>query len=168
MFQHVWRIVDGDTLDFRASGLKRPSQQHRAVQIGGHTNDMGKLAQLRVELAPVRDSLIRLLLQDHHVRRGAQQAALQRIAKSIVDGDADHQRGHTSHDAENGNDGDHRNHRLLAFGAQITAGDEKLERLHCTGRSSGNRMTSRMEREFVRIMVRRSIPMPSPPVGGRP
>ena len=37
-----------------------------------------------------------------------------------------------------------------------------------SGRSSGNRITSRMEREPVRIMVRRSMPMPSPPVGGMP
>ena len=36
------------------------------------------------------------------------------------------------------------------------------------GRSSGNRMTSRMERAPVRIMVRRSMPMPSPAVGGNP
>ncbi len=36
------------------------------------------------------------------------------------------------------------------------------------GRRSGKRMTSRMERLPVRSMVRRSMPMPSPPVGGRP
>jgi hypothetical protein len=36
------------------------------------------------------------------------------------------------------------------------------------GRISGKRMTSRMVREPVRIMVRRSMPMPSPAVGGRP
>ncbi len=44
--------------------------------------------------------------------------------------------------------------------------------LHCpecfSGRSRGKRITSRMEREFVRSMVRRSMPMPSPPVGGIP
>ena len=37
-----------------------------------------------------------------------------------------------------------------------------------SGRSSGNRMTSRMDFEPVRSMVRRSMPMPSPPVGGMP
>ena len=35
------------------------------------------------------------------------------------------------------------------------------------GRRRGKRMTSRMEREPVRSMVRRSMPMPSPPVGGQ-
>lgn len=37
-----------------------------------------------------------------------------------------------------------------------------------SGRSRGNRMTSRMERESVSNMVSRSMPIPSPPVGGMP
>ena len=37
-----------------------------------------------------------------------------------------------------------------------------------TGRSNGNRITSRMDLEPVRTMVRRSMPTPSPAVGGRP
>uniref|UniRef100_E6QIH1 Uncharacterized protein n=1 Tax=mine drainage metagenome TaxID=410659 RepID=E6QIH1_9ZZZZ len=37
-----------------------------------------------------------------------------------------------------------------------------------SGRSSGKRMTSRMDLEPVSSMVRRSMPMPSPAVGGRP
>jgi len=37
-----------------------------------------------------------------------------------------------------------------------------------SGRNKGKRMTSRMERESVSNMVRRSMPMPSPPVGGMP
>jgi hypothetical protein len=37
-----------------------------------------------------------------------------------------------------------------------------------SGRSKGNKITSRMERELVSSMVRRSIPIPSPPVGGMP
>ena len=37
-----------------------------------------------------------------------------------------------------------------------------------SGRSCGKRMTSRMEVEPVSIIVSRSIPMPSPPVGGIP
>ncbi len=36
------------------------------------------------------------------------------------------------------------------------------------GLSSGNKITSRIERESVSSMVSRSMPMPSPPVGGRP
>ena len=36
------------------------------------------------------------------------------------------------------------------------------------GRSSGKRMTSRMDWLPVRSMTSRSIPSPSPPVGGRP
>jgi len=37
-----------------------------------------------------------------------------------------------------------------------------------SGRINGNRMTSRMERELVSSIARRSMPMPSPPVGGKP
>jgi acetyltransferase-like isoleucine patch superfamily enzyme len=37
-----------------------------------------------------------------------------------------------------------------------------------SGRIRGKRITSRMDRESVSSMVRRSTPMPSPPVGGRP
>jgi len=37
-----------------------------------------------------------------------------------------------------------------------------------SGRSSGKRMTSRIEGESVSTMVRRSMPMPSPAVGGMP
>ncbi len=36
------------------------------------------------------------------------------------------------------------------------------------GRMSGKRMTSRIEREFVNSIARRSIPTPSPAVGGIP
>ncbi len=37
-----------------------------------------------------------------------------------------------------------------------------------SGRSSGNRITSRIDFDPVRIIVSRSIPMPSPAVGGSP
>ena len=37
-----------------------------------------------------------------------------------------------------------------------------------SGRSNGNRITSRMVGEFVSSIVKRSMPMPSPAVGGKP
>ena len=37
-----------------------------------------------------------------------------------------------------------------------------------SGRSRGNRITSRIERELVKSMASRSMPMPSPPAGGIP
>jgi len=37
-----------------------------------------------------------------------------------------------------------------------------------SGRSRGNRITSRMEWELVKSITRRSMPTPSPPVGGMP
>ena len=39
---------------------------------------------------------------------------------------------------------------------------------HHSGRICGNRMTSRIEGELVSSITRRSMPMPQPPVGGRP
>ena len=43
----------------------------------------------------------------------------------------------------------------------------KKERDHF-GRINGNRMTSRMDGEFVKSIARRSMPTPSPAVGGMP
>ncbi len=86
---------------------------------------------------------------------------------------------------------DQRNERLPAAGGQIAARDEPGERHllfvigywllaltywllgHCpssslAGRISGNRITSRIDALFVMIMTSRSMPMPSPPVGGSP
>src|SRR5690554_1540891 len=38
----------------------------------------------------------------------------------------------------------------------------------CSGRIAGNRMTSRIDGESVNSMARRSMPIPSPAVGGKP
>ena len=45
------------------SGLKRADQQNRAVQIGRHAHHMWKLAQFRIELPPVGDSLVRIFFR---------------------------------------------------------------------------------------------------------
>src|SRR5262249_11438202 len=65
-----------------------------------------------------------------------------------------------------------------ALGAQVARGDVQLEaRCHgyltssaaaASGRKSGNGMTSRIEAWLHSSMTSRSMPMPSPAVGGRP
>ncbi len=39
---------------------------------------------------------------------------------------------------------------------------------HASGFNCGNKITSRIDAEFVNSMTRRSMPMPSPAVGGKP
>ena len=132
MPQHVRRVFDRDALQFGASRLaatQRPGEEDLAVKIRSDTDYMRKPAKLGIELPPVGDAIARFFFQNHHVGRGAEQTALKSIAKSIVDGDADHQRRHAGRDACHRNPGDDRDHGLLAFGAQVAAGDEKLEGL---------------------------------------
>ncbi len=59
--------------------------------------------------------------------------------------------------------------RVSARSEEVAAGQEELDqRLVPFGRMSGKSMTSRIEREFVKSMARRSMPTPSPAVGGIP
>jgi hypothetical protein len=58
--------------------------------------------------------------------------------------------------------------RRLSAGHEGQGADSSPSAVFFSGRSSGNRITSRMEDEPVSSMVRRSIPMPSPAVGGMP
>src|SRR5207244_13619113 len=82
----------------------------------------------------------------------------------------DHERHHADRDAERRDERDHRNERLLALGQQIPEGDVQLEGNvhHSRFRMSGNRITSRIDRLLVSSITSRSIPTPSPPVGGSP
>ena len=57
----------------------------------------------------------------------------------------------------------------LSNGASPAAARRRLAMpISPSGRSSGNRITSRIVGEFVSSITNRSIPMPSPAVGGRP
>ena len=88
----------------------------------------------------------------------------------------DEQRHHADGHADGGDERDERDERLFPAGQQVADGDEELEG---TGRSksssiiqilliSGNRMTSRIDALLVSSMTSRSMPTPSPAVGGRP
>ncbi len=163
-------------------GLERSDQEGGVVEHGRHRRDVRHLTNAIHHGLPVFDAVAGGPRHHVDVRHGAQQIALQGVAEAVGHGQGNHQRGDAGRDAEHGDGGDHGDHRLLAARAQVASGDEELEAPHSlsssrrfpirsmgpSGRSSGKRITSRMEREPVRIMVKRSIPMPSPPVGGMP
>ena len=65
----------------------------------------------------------------------------------------------------NGND---RDERLAAAAEQIAQRDLEFEWHVDFGRICGNRMTSRIDRLSVSSITRRSMPTPSPAVGGSP
>src|SRR5439155_25777891 len=94
-------------------------------------------------------------------------------------------------DAERGDERDDGDERLLPLREQIAHGDMQFERdIHVSSSHettkprnhekdnfwqrysrfliSGNRITSRIDGLFVRSITSRSIPTPSPPVGGKP
>ena len=81
----------------------------------------------------------------------------------------DDNQGHDPHgDPGHGDEGAERQEAFLApKEAQAHEGFKKTQG-YLSGRSSGNRMTSRMEGESVRSITSRSMPIPSPAVGGRP
>ncbi len=58
--------------------------------------------------------------------------------------------------------------RVAARGEEVAAGEEGFRQRAAFGRMSGKRMTSRIEREPVKSIARRSMPTPSPAVGGMP
>ena len=65
-----------------------------------------------------------------------------------------------------------RNYELRITNDELKIGNSSFVTRHssfvCSGRSNGNRITSRIDCEFVRTMVSRSMPIPSPAVGGIP
>ena len=61
------------------------------------------------------------------MRGRAQQAVLQVLTESVVDGKSDYQRCHSGGDSGNGDPGNDANDSLAALGAQITGGDEEFE-----------------------------------------
>ena len=108
-------------------------------------------------------------LEDVDVRRRTDDAIAQLALQSGHQRERDEQRHHADGDAEHRDQRDQRDERLLAPRQQIAQRDEELEGSHSLrGRISGNRMTSRMERLLVSSITSRSMPTPSPAVGGRP
>ena len=59
--------------------------------------------------------------------------------------------------------------RVAARGEEVAPGEQGFDQRPVPfGRMSGKRMTSRIDRELVKSIARRSMPTPSPAVGGIP
>src|SRR5205823_9430040 len=82
--------------------------------------------------------------QQIDVSGGAEQALLQVLAESVVNGERDDERGHAGSDAQDRNNGDDANDRLPSFCAQITRSDEEFE-AQVWWRQSGQRNYKRAE-----------------------
>ena len=83
----------------------------------------------------------------------------------------DHQRHDADRHAERRDERDDGDERLLPLGEQIPQGDVELKgdgSLYSRFLINGNSMTSRMDGLLVSSMTSRSMPTPSPAVGGRP
>ena len=75
---------------------------------------------------PVLDA-VALNAQQIDVRGGAQQAVLQVLTESVVDGEGDDERGDSRGHAEDGDGGDDADEGLAALGAEVTRGYEEFE-----------------------------------------
>src|ERR1700689_4951587 len=78
------------------------------------------------ERGPVFDAVVGDALQAD-VRRGAEQALLEVLAKSVGDGHGDHERGNAGGDAGDGDAGDDADEGLAALSAQVAGRDEEFE-----------------------------------------
>ena len=87
---------------------------------------MGERFEALQQRAPVADAIV---FHPHQVdvRGGAEEAFLQVLAESIVDGQGDDERGDSGGDADDGDRSDDSDDRLAALGAKIAGGDEELE-----------------------------------------
>src|SRR5262245_36861491 len=95
---------------------------------------------------------------------GSEDFRLQVFFKSGHDAQRADQRGDTERDAGDGDDRVERDRPVAALGAQVPQADEYFVgfRHHFSGRSCGNRITSRIDAWFVKSITSRSMPMPSP------
>ena len=110
-------------------------------------------------------------LPDVDVRTGAENAVPKLLLEPGHDRQSDDHRHHADDHADRGENRDHGNEGLPALGQQIAKGDVELEgnsSCHSRFLISGNRITSRIDWLFVSSITSRSMPTPSPAVGGSP
>ena len=170
-----------EALEDSALALQGAAIEHLAVEDGGDARDVGDGPEILGHGGPFFEADAGFLFEKGGVGGGAEEGALEGVAEAVGDGEGDdegHDAGGNPEDGDAGDDGDD---GVFTLGGEVAAGDEAFEGeahsesrrswampISPSGRRRGKRMTSRMERESVRIMVSRSMPMPSPPVGGMP
>ena len=123
-------ILRQDSLQHGPGGAGAAGNQNLLVERGRNGADVRLLLHARQQLGPVADA-IGLHAHEVHVSGGAQQALLQILAESVVDGQRDDERSHAGGHANHRNRGNHADDGLAALGPQVAAGNEKLE-LHFT------------------------------------
>lgn len=108
--------------------------------------------------------------EDIDVGGSPQDPSLEFFLETAVEGQRNNECGHSGGHSDDRDHSNDRNDRLFPFRSEISKGYEKFK-LHSSltaGLKWGKRITSRIELELVRIMASRSIPIPSPAVGGIP
>src|SRR5262249_1878129 len=124
----------------------------------------------------VGDAVGTVFQENRHVRLGAQKFLLQVVTKACGYCKRDDQCRHACDHTKNGNESDQGNDSLLALGSEVSNGNHEFEfhkniraiRGSYSGLRCGKRITSRIEVELVNNIVSRSMPIPSPAVGGMP
>ena len=158
-----------ETPDHPAGDVARRREHHLGVDKGGGGNHAGDRLDLGLFLLVGSEGAAGL--EDQDVGVDAEDLVLQLLGEAGHHPDDDDQ-GHDPHGHPGGGDeGAERQEAFLTFDSPEEAqGHEGFKKTqdYLSGLSSGNRMTSRMEGESVRSITRRSMPMPSPAVGGRP
>ena len=110
---------------------------------------MRLLLQSRKQVLPVADA-IAFDAQQVDVRSRTEQALLQVLAKSVVDGQRDDERSDARRDSDNGDDGDDPNDGLAPFGPQITRRDKEFE-LHAESSAKVHCSEMQVDRGFARM-----------------
>ncbi len=110
----------------RALRTRAAGDQNLLVDGGSSGDDVRLLLQSREQRLPVANA-VALHAQQIDVRGRAQQAVLQVLAKSVVDGQRDDERSHARGHSDDGDDGDDADDGLAPFGSQITRRYEEFE-----------------------------------------
>src|SRR6267378_917192 len=170
-------------------------EQHGKINGRRHAAHAIDVAQSFGKRAIVRDAFGAGARQID-VRGYAKETVLNRPAKSSIHGQRNHERRHASGDSDHGKHCHQAQYGRLVGRPKVPARDQPGKPpfwppqplladipVGCSadfeapsvesspevsGRSSGNKITSRIECESVNSMVSRSMPMPSPAVGGIP
>ena len=93
---------------------------------GAPATTCGCFVKLGQQRLPVADA-VGFHAQQVDVRRRAEQAVLQVLAKAVVDGQRDDERGDAGRDSDDRDDGDDADDGLAAFGPEIARGNEEFE-----------------------------------------
>ena len=126
------QVADGllfrgnDAIEKCATGTRAASDEDLLVEARGGGGDVRQLAEAGNEGTPVADA-VGLDAHELDMGAGAEEAVLDIAAHAVGDGEGDDERGDSGGDAGHRNGGDHADHCLTAFGAEVAGGEKELE-----------------------------------------